>query len=115
MSTKERSKINEILSVLPPNKRLFRINSGTGWAGNFIWRDKRTGVIENPRPLKAAPKGWPDLCGWEEIEITPDMIGQKIAVFVGEEVKVTGRLTREQKLFGELLERMGGIFRVHRS
>jgi hypothetical protein len=115
MAQKESSKIKEILLSLPQNKRLFRINSGTGWAGNFIWRDRKSGVIENPRPLKAAPKGWPDLCGWEEIEITSDMVGQKVAVFVGEEVKVTGQLTKEQKLFGELLERMGGIFRVHRG
>jgi hypothetical protein len=113
MSQPEKSKIKEILSTLPENKRLFRINSGMGWAGKFSWNGEY-GVIKNPRPLHAAPTGWPDLCGWESITITPDMVGKKVAVFVGEEVKMTGRLSREQKIFKELLERMGGIFRVHR-
>lgn len=115
MSQPEKEIINRILSSLPENKRLFRINSGMGWTGKFLFKDCRRGVIENPRPLHAAPKGWPDLCGWETIIVTPDMIGNQIAVFVGEEVKATGRLSREQKKFKELLERMGGIFRVHRK
>lgn len=115
MSQPEKVIINRILSTLPENKRLFRINSGMGWTGKFLLKDRRRGVIENPRPLHAAPKGWPDLCGWETITVTPDMVGRQLAIFVGEEVKATGRLSREQKKFKELLERMGGIFRVHRS
>jgi hypothetical protein len=115
MSQLERGKINEILVSLPPNKRLFRINSGMGWAGNVAHKEKGAVILKNARPLHAAPTGWPDLCGWETIEITPDMVGQKIAVFVGEEVKLSGKLSREQSLFGELLRKMGGIFRVHRS
>lgn len=115
MSTAEKSIINRILSTLPKNKRLFRINSGMGWAGKLIWKDRRRGIIEDPRPFHAAPKGWPDLCGWETIIVTPDMVGNQVAVFVGEEIKATGRLSREQKIFKELLERMGGIFRIHRK
>lgn len=98
----------------PDTERLFRINSGIGWQGTTIRHDADHIVLSNPRPLHAGPKGWPDLCGWEVIEVTPEMVGMRIAVFVGEEVKMTGDLSREQNLFGTLLRRMGGIFRVHR-
>ncbi|MCK5603589.1 hypothetical protein KAR91_17015 [Candidatus Pacearchaeota archaeon] len=110
---KEGDKIKEILGSLPPNKRLFRINAGLGWTGRVQRQVKNMLILLDPRPLKAAPKGWPDLCGWETVEITPEMVGKKIAVFVFEEVKVTGKLTREQALFKRVLEKMGGIFRIH--
>jgi hypothetical protein len=112
---KEREKINEILANLSPSERLFRINAGTGWQGKIIEHSRSIIVLANPRPLHAAPKDWPDLCGWETIEITPEMVGQKIAVFKGVEVKISGRLTPGQRKFGELIERMGGIFQVIRD
>lgn len=112
---KESEKIREILSSLPANKRLFRINAGMGWTGEVRSKSGDLVVLERARPLHAAPRGWPDLAGWEEIEITEDLVGSRIAVFVGEEVKLRGKLSREQRLFGELLERMGGRFRVIRD
>jgi hypothetical protein len=110
---REGAKIKEILHDLPANKRLFRINSGLGWVGRVVKRIGDKMILQNPRPLKAAEKGWLDLCGWETVEITPDMVGQKIAVFVFEEVKMTGDLTKEQRKFRDVLTRMGGIFRIH--
>jgi hypothetical protein len=111
---KESQKIREILAEQPQGKRLFRINSGLGWVGSVVKKIGDKLVLGKARPLHAAPKGWPDLCGWESVKITPDMVGKKVAVFVFEEVKMTGRLTKEQEGFGRLLERMGGIFRVHK-
>lgn len=108
----ERQKINEILRDLPVNKRLFRINAGQGWQGKIVKHTGQILILKDPRPLHAAPTGWPDLCGWETIEITPEMVGQKIAVFVGEEIKITGRLSRAQGAFRDIITRMGGIFRV---
>ena len=108
----EQDRIREILSSLPPHERLFRINSGMGWAGKVIRRTQDLVIIEKPRPFHAAPEGWPDLCGWTEVEITPDMVGRKIAVFTAVEVKVTGKLTKPQKRFQGILEGMGGRFRV---
>jgi hypothetical protein len=110
----ESERIREILASLPPNERLFRINSGMGWAGKVIRRDSESVLIHRPRPFHAAPEGWPDLCGWTEIEITPEMVGQKIAVFTGVEVKVTGRLNQRQRAFRDVIEGMGGMFRVER-
>jgi hypothetical protein len=115
MGRRETAKIHEILSALSDDKRLFRINSGMGWIGKILNRKKGIIVLENPRPLHAAPTGWPDLCGWESVTITPEMVGQTVAIFTGEEVKVTGKLSPDQIRFREIIERMGGRFIVHRS
>jgi len=113
MGTKEQNKIAEILSTIDPEtERLFRINSGMGWIGKYRRTKDGIVIIENGRPLHAAPEGWPDLAGWKTIEITPEMIGKKIAVFMGKEIKVTGKLSKAQKIFGEILTQMGGLFEV---
>jgi hypothetical protein len=114
MGQKQTEVINARLSTLNPNERLFKINAGMGWTGKIIKKTTKIIILENPFPLHAAPEGWPDLCGWEEVEITPDMVGQKIARFVGEEIKVTGSLSKKQKSFGKLITAMGGVFRVIR-
>jgi len=111
MGRKERDIINDRLSNLADNERLFRINAGMGWAGRAVRVGDKV-VIKNPYPLHAAPEGWPDLCGWTSVEITPDMVGQKVAVFTGYEVKATGKATPRQSAFGDLVRRMGGIFGI---
>lgn len=101
------------LKSLPANKRLFPINAGMGWVGNIARKTEREIIIMNPRPLHAAPVGWPDLCGWETVEITQEMVGRKIAIFCAEEIKAGGdRLTEPQKKFRHTLESMGGIYRI---
>ena len=104
------------LKNMASNMRLFRINAGSGWTGkdkdiyHYVKNGIRYITIKNPRILHAAPPGWPDLAGWEEIEITDDMIGQKIAVFTGKEFKMTGYLSKIQKKFRDVLRSMGGNF-----
>ena len=115
MAEKEKSLLNKILKTLNRDQRYFRINAGMGWTGDTQYWQKGDLFIRNARPLHAAPEGWPDLSGWETITITSDMVGQKIAVFSAIEVKSqTGRLTKKQKSFKDLLEKMGGRFRVER-
>lgn len=110
-----------LLSLDPERERLFRVNAGTGWQGKRLYAlqglnvPKGMVILANARPLHAAPSGWPDLVGWETVEITPDMVGKKIAVFVFEEVKFTGDLRPNQKPFRDVLEKMGGIHRVVRD
>src|ERR1700722_4368372 len=45
--------------------------------------------LKNPRIVSAGcgPTGMPDYLGWTEVTITPDMVGQKIAVFTAAEIK----------------------------
>lgn len=114
MKKTEQSIIRSILKNLPRNRRLFRINAGMGWAGKFVAliKEKNRLLLDNPYPLHAAPQGWPDLCGWEEIEITPDMVGKKIACFLAVEVKASGEMSYEQKKLMKLIEKMGGKYEI---
>lgn len=104
---------------------IFRNNVGTGWQGSKILRgparcvelDPGDVVIRNARPLHAGLcKGSSDLIGLKTLTITPDMVGQQLAVFTAVEVKrPRGRLTKEQAHFGKTVQEAGGIFLVARS
>lgn len=84
--------------------RLFRNNTGT-------LRD------QHGRPVSfGLAKGSADLIGWRTVTITPEMVGQQVAVFTSIEVKTaTGRLTPEQRQWLAAVETAGGIAGVARS
>jgi len=84
--------------------RLFRNNTGT-------LRD------QHGRPVQfGLCKGSADLIGWRTITITPEMVGQRIAVFTSIEVKTpTGRVQPEQKQWLEAVQAAGGIAGIARS
>ncbi|NBT75502.1 MAG: VRR-NUC domain-containing protein [Betaproteobacteria bacterium] len=84
--------------------RLYRNNTGT-------LRD------QHGRPVSfGLCKGSADLIGWTTRTITPDMVGQQVAVFTSIEVKTaTGRLRPEQRQWLEVVQAAGGIAGVARS
>lgn len=60
--------------------------------------------------------GSPDLVGWKTVEVTADMIGQRLAVFVGIEVKMPGEKPRaDQAHWLAQLEQAGGVAGVATS
>lgn len=60
--------------------------------------------------------GGSDLIGWTKVTVTPEMVGQTLAVFTAVEVKTgTGRLTPEQHTFLNVVESSGGKSGVARS
>lgn len=60
--------------------------------------------------------GSSDLIGFRTITVTPDMVGQQVAVFSAVEVKTTkGRPTEQQQKFIQLVQRSGGIAGIARS
>ena len=60
--------------------------------------------------------GSSDLIGMIPIEITQEMVGRKMAVFCAIEVKAKkGKLTKQQGLFLEMVNHMGGVGIVVRS
>jgi hypothetical protein len=109
----EGARIRERLARMIPTERLFRINSGVGWAGRLVKQMVNGVVLASARPLRAAPTGWPDLCGWTSVIVTPEMVGTTIAVFTAEEFKgPRDGLRPEQLAFKNCLERMGGVYRI---
>ena len=84
--------------------RLFRNNTGT-------LKD------QNGRPVQfGLCKGSADLIGWKRVTVTPDMVGQQVAVFLSIEVKTpTGRIRPEQQQWLDAVQAAGGIAGVARS
>lgn len=74
--------------------------------------DPRTG-----RPVQfGLARGSADLIGWRTVVVTPDMVGQRLAVFTSIEVKTpTGRLTPAQHNWQAAVRSAGGIAGVARS
>lgn len=91
--------------------RLFRVNVGQAWTGNKIIKQGRDVIIKDARPFNVGvPKGFSDCVGLNTIEITPEMVGKKVAVFTAAEIKnETGRLTTEQSNFLAFVREAGGI------
>jgi hypothetical protein len=87
-----------------PGVRIFRNNVGSAETsdGRFI----QFGLC----------KGSSDLIGWTSVEITPDMIGQRVAIFTALEVKAgRGRASGVQQAFINRIEQDGGIAGIVRS
>ena len=74
--------------------------------------DPRTG-----RPVQfGLAKGSADLVGWKTVKVTPDMVGQDIAVFASIEVKTpNGKSTQYQQAWMAAVENAGGIAGIARS
>lgn len=115
---KEKDITNPILKAASKlGARLFRQNTGVGYVGRTLRRTESTLTLADPRPLHAGLcVGSSDIIGWTPIEITPDMVGARVAVFTALEVK-TGRLTAtdEQERFIAAVRSAGGIAGVVRS
>ena len=81
-----------------PHARLFRNTVGEAWAGKLV-SGPDNGVVLLARARRItfglAP-GSSDLIGWTSLTITPDMVGQNIAVFTSGEVKAGTRKPRFQ-------------------
>lgn len=97
--------------------RMFRNNNGVAWVGKILDQKADYIVLGNPRPLHAGlGTGSSDLIGWTTVTVTKEMVGQRVALFTGIEVKTPrGRATPEQVNFIDQVEHAGGIGRVARS
>lgn len=84
--------------------RLWRNNTGA-------MRDERGQLVR----FGLCP-GSSDLIGYRQVTITPEMVGQTLAVFTAVEVKSpTGRPTKEQSAFLQHITAAGGLAGVARS
>lgn len=88
-----------------PDLRIFRNQVGS-------LPDPRTGRLVQ----FGLARGSADLIGWRTIVVTPEMVGQRLAVFTSIEVKTpTGRLTPVQRAWLGAVHQAGGIAGVARS
>lgn len=88
-----------------PNLRIFRNQVGS-------LPDPRTGRLVQ----FGLARGSADLIGWRTVTVTPDMVGQRIAVFTSIEVKTpTGRLAPAQQHWLQAVRTAGGVAGVVRS
>jgi len=96
--------------------RLFRLNVGLAWTGDVIKNPDGSITIRNPRPFKSGVTGMSDLIGWTPIEITPDMVGQTVAVYTAVETKTPrGRVRDAQVKFISAVSNAGGKAGVART
>jgi hypothetical protein len=98
---------------------MFRNNQGRGVLGE-IRKIPNTGdfIVKHGRIVDfgVCNPGGSDLIGWKSVTITPDMVGKKLAVFTGLEVKTsTGRPTKEQVNFIQAVRSAGGFAGIVRS
>ena len=88
-----------------PDVKLFRNQVGS-------LPDPRTGRLVT----FGLARGSADLIGWRTVMITPDMVGQQLAVFTSIEVKTpTGRVSPQQQAWLGVVQGAGGIAGVARS
>ena len=100
------------------NVRIFRNNIGKCWIGKSKMFSQPTMVnvkagdvlIQSARYFDAGLcVGSSDLIGLKSIEITPVMVGTKVAVFTAVEVKTpTGKVSDDQINFINMVNKMGG-------
>jgi len=108
---------NEIRLGLLGKATMFRNNVGTAWIGDATKLKDGSILIRNPRILHAGLcAGSSDLIGWRSLTITPEMVGERIAVFAALEVKSkTGRATAGQKNFCDRVIQAGGLAGIVKS
>lgn len=88
-----------------PDLRIFRNQVGS-------LPDPRTGRLVQ----FGLARGSADLIGWRTVTVTPDMVGQRLAVFTSLEIKTpTGRLAPAQRAWMGAVLKAGGLAGVARS
>jgi hypothetical protein len=101
----EKQIVNDVRTTLSRGDvRLFRNNCGALQAKGGEWVTYGLCV------------GSSDLIGWRSLEVTPEMVGTKVALFVALEGKSPGKnATREQGNFIALVQKHGGLAGMFRS
>ena len=107
--------------------RVFRVNTGFGWIAAPEHTIKATRpqtvalqpgdvVLRQARPFRAGTVGMPDGAGFVPVKITPEMVGQTVAVSLWVEDKTgKSRPSKEQTAFIRMVRSFGGRAGVSRS
>lgn len=102
---------NDIRNALAGKALIFRANVGQAWQGEVHRLPNGDILLKKPRPFSTGlPVGFSDLFGLKSVEVTQDMVGKRVGLFVGLEIKQPGKKARkDQAKFLAAVERNGGI------
>ena len=95
-----------------------RIRLACGRGPVRLWRNNSGALVDQQGRLVrfGLCKGSSDLIGLRTLEITPDLVGQRLAQFVALEIKTArGVVSPEQRAFLALVEQLGGLAAICRS
>ena len=95
-----------------------RIRLACGRGPVRLWRNNTGALVDQQGRFVrfGLCKGSSDLIGLRSLEITPEMVGQRLAQFVALEIKTAqGVLSPEQQAFLRLVKQLGGVAAVCRS
>ena len=83
-----------------------------------LWRNNTGALVDQQGRFVrfGLCKGSSDLIGLRALEITPELVGQRLAQFVALEIKTgSGTVSPEQRAFLRLVQELGGVAAVCRS
>lgn len=95
-----------------------RIRLACGRGTVRLWRNNTGALVDQQGRFVrfGLCKGSSDLIGLRSLEVTPEMVGQRLAQFIALEVKtVNGTVSTEQRAFLQLVQQLGGLGAVCRS
>ena len=95
-----------------------RIRLACGRGPVRLWRNNTGALVDRQGRLVrfGLCRGSSDLIGLRSLEITPELVGQRIAQFVALEIKTTGgAVSPEQRAFLRTVEQLGGLAAICRS
>ena len=94
----------------------FRLPANAKCAKCGVSHEQGRNIVGCSRVTCGLGNGSADLVGLQQVTITPDMVGQTLAIFFGAEIKrLTGRASQEQDAWLETIRRLGGAAGIFRS
>lgn len=99
-------------------QQAIRLECGGPNSGTKLWRNNVGRLLDQRGRMVTFGlcPGSADLIGYRSIEVTPDMVGSRIAVFAAVEVKAAaGRATPEQAAWLEHVTSAGALAGIARS
>ena len=95
-----------------------RIRLACGRGAVRLWRNNTGALVDQQGRFVrfGLCKGSSDLIGLRSLEVTPEMVGRRLAQFVALEIKTeSGTVSTEQRAFLRLVQQLGGLGAVCRS
>ena len=95
-----------------------RIRLACGRGPVRLWRNNTGALVDQQGRFVrfGLCKGSSDLIGLRSLDVTPELVGRRLAQFVALEVKTAqGVLSPEQRAFLRLVQQFGGVAAVCRS